>query len=85
MLIEKMLTEREATKFLESRGYVVRHARESARVISWSRTKPFPQCHSFQDEALLMIRRQLSTSDIHFSKDTGPLDIEINTAMLRLL
>lgn len=85
MMDLNFLTESQAIKFLEDRGYVVRRRSEARRVISWNRTKPFPQCHSFQDEALLMIRRQLSTSDIHFSKDVGPLDVEINTALLRLL
>lgn len=79
------LTESQAIKFLEDRGYSVRRKSETRRSITWSRTRPFPPCHAFQDESLLMIRRQLSKTDIEFSEYDGPIGTKIHTAILRLL
>lgn len=51
---------------LERRGFVVRHADDASRKLSWSRIAPFPFGLSFKDEALEQLRKQITPDLIRF-------------------
>lgn len=71
--LERVSTEELAAE-LNSRGYIVRL--KGVTTLSFHRTFPFPEGCDFKNEALQMIREQLTLEHLHFEERKRKLAFE---------
>ena len=85
--------DRDLIRALQNRGYVVRHASEVRKPLSWNRTGPLPEHVDFKAEAIAMLRNQITPEVVDFVVEPGAApefegDLgrpEIHRAILRVL